>query len=301
MEKKVPPKSSPSLMKTESGRIAILILAAVANAAAINLFIVPAGLYTGGLLGISQLIRTFLVSIFHLTFAFDISGVIYYIINVPFLIIAHKLMGRLYFAKTILTITVNALALILIPIPAAPLVKDVFAAGIIGGGLTGATMGLELRMGACDGGMDLIGVLLVHQKKGASVGNANLYVNIAVFVIMAFSHPIQTVIFSLACSFVTAYSLDHFFTQNINVEVHIVVTGDPEPLIHAIQTQLRRTVTMWDAIGTYSGSSEKILYVILDKYELPRLRRLVREIQPGSFVVENQNVNIQGYFEKHLT
>ncbi|MEE0954939.1 MAG: YitT family protein [Eubacterium sp.] len=295
------PAHSTNRSNNEAMRIGILILAAIANAVSINLFIVPAGLYTGGILGVSQLIRTFLVRVFGLSFAFDIAGIIYYIVNIPFLIIAHKLMGRLYFVKTILTITVNAVALVLIPIPTNPLVSDAFAAGIIGGGLMGATMGLELRMGACDGGMDLIGVLLVHQKKGASVGNVNLYLNIAVFVVMAFSHPLQTVIYSIACSFVTAYSLDHFFTQNINVEVHIVVKGDPEPLIHAIQTQLRRTVTMWNAIGTYSGSEEKILFCILDKYELPRLRRLVRETQPGAFVVENQGVNIQGYFEKHLT
>lgn len=289
-------------VRYEAGRVGILVIASVIYAIGMNEFIVPAGLYTGGILGLSQLLRSFLVGhIDALKGTRDISGLIFYIVNVPFLVIAHKLMGKLYFFKTILVITLQSVLLVLIPVSQKGLVSDPFASGMIGSVMCGAMMGLTLRQGACDGGMDLIGVLVVHQKQGASVGNANLYLNIVVFALMAFTHPLQTVIYSLVGTWLMSYSLDHFFTQNINVEFHVVMQSDAEGLEKLIQKELRRTVTEWQAVGTYSGNDEKILYIIVDKYEAPRLRRLIREYDPAAFVVENQGVKINGFFEKHLT
>lgn len=288
-------------IKSEAGRICVLLAACFIYDCGINFFIVPAGLYTGGILGLAQLLRSFLKETFGLSFgSVDIAGLIYYGFNVPFLFVAYKLMGRLYFAKTVLAITAESFFLVVLPIPAEALVKDSFAAGIIGGLISGAMMGLMLRMGACDGGMDLIGVLLVHQKSHISVGNANLYVNIAVFVIMAIRYPLQTMIYSLISSYLSAYALDHFFTQNINVEFHIILRSNPDRLEHLIQQELRRAATRWEATGTFSGARESLLYVIVDKYEAPRLRRLIREYDSSAFVVENQNVTIDGFFEKHL-
>ena len=54
-------------------------------------------------------------------------------------------------------------------------------------------------------------------------------------------------------------------------------------------------------IPSYSGQEKHIFYVVVDKYEIPRLRRLTREYDPEAFVIENSGVNIQGNFEKHLT
>lgn len=288
--------------RSEAVRIALLLLANLIYSFSMNLFIVPAGLYTGGILGLSQLLRSFLIShVPALAGAPDISGLIFYIVNVPFLVIASKLMGKLYFAKTILTITVQSLLLVVIPIPTAPIVTDPFAASIIGNMICGAMMGMILRQGACDGGMDLVGVLIVHQRNGASVGNANLYVNIVVFALMAFTHPIQTVIYSLVGTFVLSYALDNFFTQNISVEFHVIVRQDAHGLIDQIHHELRRSVTEWKGTATYSGEEANVLYIIVDKYEAPRLRRLIREYDPSAFVVENSGVKIGGWFEKHLT
>lgn len=289
------------LFKNEAARIAILLLAAFVYSIGINWFIVPSGLYTGGLLGLSQLFRSFFMNFFHLNFkTIDIAGLIYYAINAPFLFLAHKLMGRLYFIKSILCITMESLFLVIIPIPANPLVSDMLTASLIGGAIAGSMMGLMLRMGACDGGMDLIGVLIVHQKKGASIGNANLYVNIVVFTIMAFSYPLQILIYSLVAAMVTAYALDHFFTQNINVEFHIILRQSTDELESRIQNELHRTMTRWQSVGVYSGEEFLVLYVIVDKYEAPRLRRLIREYDPCAFVVENTDVTVSGNFEKHL-
>lgn len=71
---------------------------------AINLFIVPNNLYTGGTLGLSQLIRTAINSIFKLNLNFDISSIIYYLINIPLFIIAFKRISRIFFIRTLFAV-----------------------------------------------------------------------------------------------------------------------------------------------------------------------------------------------------
>ena len=270
-------------------------------AVGINYFIVPAGLYTGGILGLCQLLRSFLIRVFGLSFgSFDIAGLIYYIINVPLLFLAHKLMGKIYFVKTILAITLESLFLVLLPVPKEPLVDDRLAAAVLGGIIAGVMMGMILRMGACDGGMDLVGVLMVHKKNGASVGMANFYLNILVFAIMAFRYPIEVLIYSLVEAFMMSYALDRVYAQTINVEFHIITQKDAKELEQTIIRQLRRSVTKWEGSGSYSGKDCSILYVIANKFEAPRLKRIVREFDPDAFLVENSDVNVNGNFEKHL-
>lgn len=99
---------------------------------AVNLFIVPNHLYTGGILGLSQIIRTILVSNFNLHINFDISSIIYYIFNLPLLILAYKKINRAFLVRTIYTVTLNSLLLFIIPIPTEPLIQNLLANVMIG-------------------------------------------------------------------------------------------------------------------------------------------------------------------------
>jgi uncharacterized membrane-anchored protein YitT (DUF2179 family) len=289
------------ISRSETGRISTLILASFIYAIGINGFLLSGGLYTGGLLGLCQVLITLLKRIVPISLGTSsASSVLYYLVNVPFLFLAHKLMGRRYFVKTIVAITAEAVFLALIPVPK-DFIQNSLTSALVGGGICGAMMGLILRMGACDGGMDLVGVLLVHQKNGASVGLANLAVNIVVFAAMLIHNPLEVLLYSLIGAIATSFCLDRMYSQNIDVEVHIILQKDPKPLGEIISRQLRRSATIWDGTGSYSGQEKHIFYVVVDKYEIPRLRRLTREYDPEAFVIENSGVNIQGNFEKHLT
>ena len=85
--------------------------------AGLNWFIVPVNLYNGGTVGISQIIRTLLQSNFGLTFAFDIAGVINFIINIPLLILAFTKFGKSLFSKTLFSVVVQTILFSILPIP----------------------------------------------------------------------------------------------------------------------------------------------------------------------------------------
>ena len=103
---------------------------------AINFFVVPNNLYTGGILGLSQLIRSFLIDIFNIKSSFDFSGIIYYVINIPIFIMAYKSVGKSFFFRTLFAVSIQTIMLSFIPIK--QIVDDTLTNVIVGGLLSGA-------------------------------------------------------------------------------------------------------------------------------------------------------------------
>lgn len=269
---------------------------------AVNVFIVPAGFYSGGFMGFAQLIRVLLETVMHLDFGgFNITSVIYYLLNIPGFLLARKYFGRLYIAKTIFGISVMTILLAVIPVVRPPVMgDDVLASALVGGILGGAGIGLVLRSGASDGGMDIISVLLLHWRKDLSVGRINLATNIVLYSIMLAMFDWHVVIYSLIASAVTSFAVDHVYSQNINMEVHVMTRGDISALEQKLMQELGRGVTRWQAVGAYSGDDIHILYVIVNKFEVRKLRSIVYEYDPQAFIVANTGVGVTGNYAQHL-
>ena len=75
---------------------------------------------------------------------------------------------------------------------------------------------------------------------------------------------------------------------------------NPEKLERMIHKEFRRTLTKWEGRGSYSGEQHYILYILMDKFESRRFRRMVREYDPTAFIVENPGVIVNGNFERHF-
>ena len=280
-----------------------MLLGAFLYVIAVNEFVVPIGLYSGGFMGFAQLIRTFLTRVLGIRFGnIEIASVIFYLMNIPGMILARKTMGRLYLLKTVITISFVTVVMAFLPQITPPIMgDDLLASCMVGGLLGGAGIGLVLRSGASDGGMDIVSVLLLHRKKGLSVGRINLVTNCILYGIMFFVFDWHVVIYSLICAAVNSFTIDRVYAQNINMEVHIITGCDATALEKRLMSELDRGVTRWTAIGAYSGSELKILYCIVNKYEVRRLRTIVNEYDPHAFVVSTSGVQINGNFARHLS
>ncbi len=283
----------------EGQRILVSIFGAFLYAAGINLFVVPAGLYTGGLMGLCQVIRTVLVEFCHLNFqGFDIAGVIYYIINVPIFIIAFTRMGRKFFFKTLVSVT--AITVFMSAVPAVVIVEDAMAACVVGGIISGAGIGILLRMGSSGGGMDVIGVLLTRWKKDFSVGKVNLLVNLVLYGTCLFLFDVEIVVYSIIYAAVYSVAMDKVHTQNINVEVNVITKADTTALEKEVFEELGRGITKWTSMGAYTYEKSHILYIMLSKYEVNRLKALVHKYDPNAFIVVNEGVSVDGNYLKKL-
>ncbi len=287
------------MIRYETQRTLGSVVGAFLYAAGINLFVVPAGLYTGGVMGICQVIRTVLAQFFGLHFdTFDIAGVIYYAINVPIFIVAFRRMGRKFFSKTLITVTAITLFLSMIPIRV--VVEERMAACVVGGIIAGAGTGIMLRMGSSGGGMDVIGVLLARWKQDFSVGKVNLFVNFALYVACLLLFDEEIVVFCIIYSAVYSVAMDRIHTQNINVEATVITKADTDALEKEIFEELNRGITKWSVQGAYTHEDSHILYIMLSKYEVHRLRALIQKYDPKAFIVLNEGVTVLGHYLKKL-
>ena len=283
----------------EGWRILGSLVGALLYAVGVNLFVVPSGLYTAGIMGICQVFRTLMVDYMGLPFQnFDIAGIIYYVINIPIFFLAFARVGKRFFAKTLITVT--AMTVFLAAVPIRPVVTDTMAASVVGGIISGVGVGLLLRMGSSGGGADVIGVLLIKWKQDFSVGKVNLGINLVLYGACLFLFHVETVIYSVIYAAVYSVAIDKVHSQNINVEVNIITKADAREMEQEIFGELGRGITKWSAQGAYTHDNSQVLYIMLSKYEVNHLRTIVHKYDPYAFIVENEGVRVEGNYLKKL-
>lgn len=263
---------------------------------AINVFVVPNNLYTGGVLGISQLIRSVITSIFKIEIDFDISGLIYYIINIPLFIAAYKNLSKPFFYRTLLVITIQTILLSIIPTQS--IVKDTLTNILVGGLLGGAGLGIILSCGASTGGSDIIGLIIAKKNNELSVGKLGLIINLFVYSITGLLYGLETMIYSVIYSFIDNLTIDKMHEQNICSTAFIFCKTNPKEINDYIKNELGRDFTYWDAKGGYDDSRTYIIYTALTKYELIKLERKIKERDFNAFMIKSEGIGIKGEFEK---
>lgn len=266
----------------------------------VNLIIVPLGLYNGGFMGTAQLLRTLAVSGLHIPVpsGVDLSGIIYFIINIPLFFMGLRVLGKEFALKTLVTVTVQSILLVVVPVSSAPIIEDYLTACIIGGIIAGTGTGLVLRGRTSGGGQDIVGLCLSKKYPNVSVGKINILMNILVYGVCLFLFNIEIVVYSLIYATVLALAIDRVHIQNINTSVMIFTkkTG----ISQAIMEQTGRGVTNWDGEGAYTNKTSYILFVMISKYEVAQIKRIVRSIDPDAFMIFTEGCSVDGNFEKRL-
>ncbi|WP_167958871.1 YitT family protein [Anaerosporobacter faecicola] len=269
-------------------------------AIAVKLLIVPLGLYNGGSVGLSQIIRTVLIDYAHISVLkkIDLAGIIYFIINVPLLFLAYKGVGKSFFIKTLIAVISQTTFLTLIPSPEVPIIDDTLAACLIGGIASGYGIGLALRAGGSTGGHDIVGVYLSKKYTNFKVGRVSMTVNFVVYSICAILFDIHVFIYSVIYATFSSLVIDRVHYQNIMVSVMIFTKM--EGLQQEIMTNLNRGVTYWSGSGAYTNESTYVLVTAVSKYEVSTLKKLVHEFDPHAFTILSENTSIDGHFIKKL-
>lgn len=264
----------------------------------VNLFIVPLNLYSSGLLGVSQVIRSVVNIFFPHQSQFDWSGYVYAFLNIPLYIMAYRSLSHRFFYLSILSTIIQSITLVLVPIPAVPLIEDYLTSVLVGGLIGGVGIGICLRVGGSGGGFDILGMYYALKSKGGSVGRLSLILNMIVYVICAFLFDLETAIYSILYVAVFTLSLDHFHTQNI--ASHVMIISKNKEIKKEIIAQLRRGATYWHGYGAYTEDEKDIVVTIISKHEIAALKKVVLDLDPQAFIVISEGLQIVGNYEKRL-
>lgn len=282
-------------------RMLACILGELIAAFSLNYFIVPLGLYSGGSMGVCQLIRTLLQIWGGLSFGdYDIAGILYFLSNIPILLYARGILGRKFVLKTVVCTMAFSLFYSVIPAPGAMVVNDTLTACLLGGILTGVGSGLVLTCGGSGGGLDVIGLCLSKKGSRFTVGRFSMTFNAFLYALCLILFTPETAIYSVIYNFASAMVVDKAHQQNISVQALIFTRAGERELGRGIMDELGRGVTWWEGVGAYTGENVHVLCVCLSKYEIEELFHTVHEMDPHAFITLQEGVRIYGNFQKKL-
>lgn len=289
-----------TLLHNKYLRLLTGLLGAVIHAAAINLFVVPQGFYSGGLYGVCQVIRTLLVQQFGLVTPVDLAGVLYLLLNIPLLILAWRSFGRPFVIRMTVCTAVDSIALALIPSPAVPIVADPLSACLISGICSGFACGLILTCGCSTGGLDVLGLYLSKKGSRFTVGKFSISFNAVLYAACALIFSLHTALYSVIYTVFASLFLDRAHQQNISVQMLIFTKNKSEEMRAFIIERLSRGVTLWKGRGGYTNEPLEVLCVCLNKYEILTVEQMLREVDNNAFFIVQEGVQVGGHFERHL-
>lgn len=288
------------LMHNKGLRLVGGLLGSLLMSVAINVFIVPQGLYAGGAYGLCQVIRTLLQTKLGVEASFDLAGVLYFFVNIPLFLLAFRTLGRTFCLKAAACTVSNSVFLALIPSPAVPIIPDPLTSCMIGGILVGFAAGLVLTCGCSTGGLDILGLYLSKKNNKFTVGRFCISFNVCLYLLCFILFDATTAIYSAIYNVLSNLFLDRLHRQNVSVQLLIFTKSKDPALPKYIMEQLDRGVTYWQAKGAYTGDDVQVLCVCLSKYEIDTLKQVIRDIDPNAFFVMQEGVRVEGNFKRHL-
>lgn len=283
--------TKPSFQKT-AYQYALLICGSVLFPLAVNLFITPWNLNSGGIVGLCQIFSWLLCGSMKLT------GLFVFTINIPLFILAYLHLSRSFVLKTLLSLMIQSILLSAVPVPAEPILPDLLSNVIFGAVIAGFGIGLCLQSAGSAGGLDILGVYFSKKWPSLSVGKLSYVVNAFVLGWAAILFSLQTALYSLIFVILMYFVCDRVHFQNINV-YGFIITSNPQ-LKTIILEKTGRGVTWWQGKGAYTSADKEILLCMMNKYEVRFYRRLIAKADPQAFFLLSKGNPLLGNFEKRL-
>ncbi len=260
----------------------ILMIFGVALAAfALKCFLVPNRFFDGGVTGLSLL--TF--ELYH----FNLSIVII-LLNIPFIMISFFSVGKTFAIKTFSAVLLLGIFLLLIPETA--LTTDKLLISIFGGVFLGIGIGLIMRAGAALDGIEVL-ALYTLKKTSFTITEIILAINILIFSVAAFKFGIETSLYSILTYFAATRTID-YVVEGIQAFTGVtIISGKSEMIKYKLVNNLGRGITIYKGErgflpGKFEISSEcDIIFTVISRLELRKLKNLVYEVDPKAFVFAN--------------
>ncbi len=245
---------------------------AVIAAFAIEEFLVPCTILDGGVVGIGIMVSS-LTNI--------PLGLLTVVLNVPFLLIGSRKMGKLFIAKSAFGMAVFS-AFLQIFGPMKDVTDEYLLAVCFGGVLLGVGVGLVIRFGGCLDGTETVAIMLNKRFK-LPVGRIVLAFNIVIFVVAGFLFGFDRAMYSLLTYFITSKVLDIIENGIDQAKAAMIITEDAKEISEQIYKRLGRTVTLMEGEGLVSGK-KIVLYCVLTRFEIHELREIIDKADSSAFI-----------------
>jgi uncharacterized membrane-anchored protein YitT (DUF2179 family) len=265
----------------------ILITSGVACASfGLKGFLLPAHFIDGGVTGISLLMAEIV--------GWPLS-VLLLLINIPFILLAVKVIDKTFAVKAAIAITALALCLHFIDFPS--VTEDKLLVSVFGGFFIGAGIGLSVRGGAVLDGTEILAIFL-GKKFHTTIGDFIILFNVIIFLFAAYFLSVEQALYSMITYFAASKTLD-FVVEGIDEYAGVtIISPHANEIKKVITNEMGRGVTIYRGHGGYGKRGDlhelDIIYTVVTRFEISRLNTEIQKIDAGAFIVTAPVKDIKG-------
>lgn len=258
-------------------------MGAIFMAAGLEIFLVPNHVIDGGITGISIMLS-------YLT-GLEL-GIFLFLLNLPFVYLGFKQMGRTFAISAIYGIIVLSVFTTLFhPVPA--FTDDILLATVFGGIILGVGVGLVLRNGGALDGTEVLAIL-INKRVPFSVGEIIMFINIFILGAAGFVFSWDRAMYSVLAYVIATKAIDTVVAGLDESKSVWIISDEAEKLGDAINARLGRGVTYLKGEGAYTGDNKKVIFSIITRLEESKLKSIVDDIDPTAFLAIADMSEVRG-------
>jgi uncharacterized membrane-anchored protein YitT (DUF2179 family) len=216
-------------------------------------------------------------------------------INIPFVILGYKTLGKQFAIKTSLAILGLAICVANVKFP--NVTDDNLLVAVFGGFFLGAGIGFSIRGGAVIDGTEVLAIYL-SKKLSATVGDIIIVINVFIFSAAAYFLSVEIALYSMITYLAASKTLD-FIIEGIEEYVGVtIVSPRSEEIRQMIINNMGRGVTVYKGKSGYGKRGEtkdvEIIYTVITRLELNKLKTVIERIEPDAFMVMSSVKDTRG-------
>jgi uncharacterized membrane-anchored protein YitT (DUF2179 family) len=273
---------------TESLNALFIVLGILSASMGIRGFLLSSHFIDGGVTGISMLVSAVTGTPLSIWIV---------VVNLPFVAIGYRQIGRAFAVRSLLGIGGLSIALATIPFP--DVTPDLVLTAVFGGFFLGAGIGLAVRGGAVLDGTEIAALLISRRSDLLKLGDVILLFNVALFLVAMTLLGVEVALYSILTYVAAARTLD-FVLHGIEEYTAITIVSRASGEIGAqIMANLGRGITVYKGRGGLSFEEQEILYCVVTRLEVGRVKSIVRGLDEGAFVTSHALADVEGGMVKH--
>jgi uncharacterized membrane-anchored protein YitT (DUF2179 family) len=275
--------------------ILFLTLAGIINAVGVTMFLAPVNLYDSGISGTSMLLWQLTPE--YLTLSFFLI-----LLNIPLFAFGLKKQGAVFTIYSIYAVLIYSIISYLItyvlPIDvsiASPLAKqDLFLCAIFGGMISGIGSGLTIRFGGAIDGIEVLAVIFA-KRVGITVGTFVMCYNVLLYIITGIIENSWILPLYSIVTYAAALKTIDFIVEGIDkAKAAVIITTKPDGITRALSETFGSGITILNATGYYSAENKTVIYFVVNRFQIGKMRSIVLENDPNAFITITETAEALG-------
>lgn len=273
----------------------MLTVAGIINAIGVTMFLAPVKLYDSGISGTSMLLG-------QLTPEWMSLSLFLAVLNIPIFLFGTKKQGWLFTVYAVYVVAIYSLSAWLItdvlPIDVSflsPFAKDdLFLCAVFGGLISGAGSGIAIRYGGAMDGIEVLAVIFA-KRLSLTVGTFVMIYNVVLYIVCGVIYhswilPLYSIVTYIAALKVIDYIVEGFDRS----KSAMIITEKHEEICEKLSKQFENGITFFDAKGYYSDSEKTVIYFVLNRFQIGKMREIVHSVDPNAYISITEVADIFG-------